>query len=184
MINKILIAVDRSQNNKFVFNRAVSLAKATGADLMLLHVLSVREEEHPLTPTYTSYTYYPIVEECNYETYQKEYAKYEQHGIEFLQDLTQEATAAGVKTEFTQLAGNPGRMICELASNWSADLILVGSRGLKGFKEMFLGSVSNYVTHHAPCSVLIVRNPIESEVNRVSGEQVANEQVSEQQLQT
>jgi nucleotide-binding universal stress UspA family protein len=181
MINKILIAVDRSQNNKFVFNRAVSLAKATGADLMLLHVLSVKDEDHPLTPTYT---YYPIVEEYNYETYQKEYAKYEQHGIEFLQNLTQEATAAGVSTEFTQLAGNPGRMICELASTWSADLILVGSRGLKGFKEMFLGSVSNYVTHHAPCSVLIVRNPIESKSNRVAGEQVANEQVSEQQLQT
>jgi nucleotide-binding universal stress UspA family protein len=174
MINKILIAVDRSQNNKFVFNKAVSLAKATEADLMLLHVLSVKDEDRPLTPTYT---YYPIVEEYNYETYQKEYAKYEQHGIEFLQDLTQEAIAEGVKTEFTQLAGNPGRMICELASHWSADLILVGSRGLKGLKEMFLGSVSNYVTHHAPCSVLIVRKPIESESKQVSGETLVSEKL-------
>ena len=39
MINKILIAVDRSQNNEFVFDTAVSLAQATGADLMLLHIL-------------------------------------------------------------------------------------------------------------------------------------------------
>jgi nucleotide-binding universal stress UspA family protein len=174
MINKILIAVDRSQNSKSVFNTAVSLAKTTGSDLMLLHVLSVKEEDHPLTPTYT---YYPIVEEYNYETYQKEYAKYEQRGIEFLQNLTQEATAAGVKTEFTQLAGNPGRMICQLASNWSADLILVGSRGLKGLKEMFLGSVSNYVIHHAPCSVLIVRN-----VSTESKPMSATKAVSEQQL--
>lgn len=44
-----------------------------------------------------------------------------------------------------------------MARTWSADLILVGSRGLKGLKEMFLGSVGNYVTHHAPCSALIVR---------------------------
>ncbi len=44
-----------------------------------------------------------------------------------------------------------------MARAWSADLILVGSRGLKGLKEMFLGSVGNYVTHHAPCSALIVR---------------------------
>ena len=182
MIKKILIAVDRSQNNKFVFDTAVSLAKTTGADLMLLHILSKKEPDHPIAPTYT---YYPIVEEMNYETYQKEYAKYEQHGLEFLRNLTEEAmrprvadrrkgmlikkaTTAGVSTEFTQLAGNSGRMICQLANNWSADLILVGSRGLRGLKEMFLGSVSNYVTHHAPCSVLIVRQPINNESEQAS----------------
>jgi nucleotide-binding universal stress UspA family protein len=159
MISKILIAVDRSTNNKCVFDTAVSLAQTTGADLMLLHVLSVKEEDHPLTPTHI---YYPMVGEFNYQTYQKQYAEYEQHGIKLLKNMTEEATAAGVSTEYTQLAGNSGRMICELANNWSADLILVGSRGLKGIKEMFLGSVSNYVTHHAPCSVLIVRNDTDS----------------------
>ena len=173
MINKILIAVDRSQNNKFVFDTAVSLAKTTGADLMLLHILDKKEPEHPIAPTYT---YYPIMEESNYETYQQEYAKYKQHGLEFLKNLTEEATAAGVSTEFTQLAGNPGRMICELADNWSADLILVGSRGLKGLKEMFLGSVSNYVTHHAPCSVLIVRQPVDYKTNTESSEERVNDQ--------
>jgi nucleotide-binding universal stress UspA family protein len=173
MINKILIAVDRTQNNKLVFDAAVSLAKATGADLILLHILSKKEPDHPIAPTYV---YYPIVEETNYATYQREYARYEQHGIEFLRNLTQEAIAAGIKTEFTQLAGNPGQIICELADHWSADLILVGSRGLKGLKEMFLGSVSNYVTHHAPCSVLIIRQPINSSSARASSEQVVNNQ--------
>ena len=158
MINKILIALDRSQNSRLVFNTAISLAKTTGAELMLLHILSEQEPDCPITP---AYTYYPIIEETNYERYQKEYAKYEQHGIEFLKNLTQEATAAGIQTEFTQLAGNPGRLICELANNLSTDLIIVGSRGLKGIKEMFLGSVSNYVTHHAPCSVLIVRHSVD-----------------------
>lgn len=178
MSDKILIAVNRTQNDKIVFDTAVSLAKTTGADLMLLHILSKKEPEHPIAP---AYAYYPIVEECNYETYQKEYAKYEQHGIEFLKNLTLEATTAGVSTEFTQLAGNPGRMICELAKNWSTDLIVVGSRGLKGFKEMFIGSVSNYVTHHAPCSVLLVRNPISSESDQASSE---SETVNVQQVQT
>ena len=167
MIDKILIAVDRSQNNKFVFDTAVSLAKNIGADLMLLHILSKKESEHPIAPTYT---YYPIVENMNYETYQQEYAKYVEHGLQFLKNLTEEATAAGVSTEYTQLAGNPGRLICELANNWSADLIIVGSRGLKGIKEMFLGSVSNYVTHHAPCSVLIVRHPIDAKSELISSE--------------
>ncbi|MEL6786783.1 MAG: universal stress protein, partial [Cyanobacteria bacterium J06607_15] len=56
---------------------------------------------------------------------------------------------------------NPGRTICDRAQTWSVDLILVGSRGLTGAKEVMLGSVSNYVTHHAPCSVLIVRQTSE-----------------------
>lgn len=159
MVNKILIAVDRSQNNKLVFNTAVSLATTTGAKLMLLHILSEKEPDYPIAPTYT---YYPIIKETVYETYQQEYDKHVEHGLEFLRNLNREACAEGVDAEFTQLAGNPGRMICELANNWSADLIIVGSRGLKGLKEMFLGSVSNYVTHHAPCSVLIARHPIDT----------------------
>ncbi|MEL7079709.1 MAG: universal stress protein, partial [Cyanobacteria bacterium J06582_2] len=76
-----------------------------------------------------------------------------------------------IHSEFIQLSGNPGRSICELANTWSADLILVGSRGLKGIKEMFLGSVSNYVTHHAPCSVLIIRTPLDSELEPAFSEQ-------------
>lgn len=155
MIDKILVAVDRSERSTYVFNAAISLAQTTGATLMLLHVLSEDEAGYPILPTYA---YYPILEDRDYDIYKEKLAQYKQWGIDFLQDLTQKATTAGVKTEYSQLTGNPGRTICELADTWSADLILVGSRGLKGLKEMFLGSVSNYVTHHAPCSVLIVRD--------------------------
>ncbi len=158
MINKILVAVDRSDNNKAVFDSAVSLAQTTGATLMLIHILTENDAGYPVLPTYA---YYPILDERDYATYQEKLTEYKQWGIDFLQDLTNQATEAGVKTEYTQLVGHPGRMICELASTWSADVILVGSRGLKGLKEMFLGSVSNYVTHHAPCSVLIIRTAVE-----------------------
>lgn len=161
MIKKILVAVDHSQNNKSLFDAAISLAQKTGAELMLLHVMSKQEADYPALPTF-SYADYPMLDDLEYNAYQKEMTAYQQRGLDLLHSLTQTATAAGVSTEFTQLTGNSGRMICELAKNWSADLILVGSRGLKGLKEMFLGSVSNYVTHHAPCSVLIVRNPIDS----------------------
>ncbi len=162
MINRILVAVDRSARNKIVFDSALSLAKTTGATLMLLHVLSEDEAGYPMIPTYT---YYPILDNRDYDIYQERLTEYKQWGINFLQNLTEKATAAGVDTEYTQLTGNPGRTICELAKNWEADLILVSSRGLKGLKEMFLGSVSNYVTHHAPCSVLIVRTAIDNQSN-------------------
>ncbi|MEM7593115.1 MAG: universal stress protein, partial [Cyanobacteria bacterium P01_A01_bin.83] len=159
MINKILVAVDRSQRSQSVFEHALSLAQATDAKLMLLHILSLTEPEHPITP---NFTYYPLVQLRDYGLYQREFTRYERHGLEFLRHIAREAEKNGIKPEFTQLTGNPGQIICELAHNWSADLIVVGSRGLKGLKEMFLGSVSNYVTHHANCSVFIVRQLLDS----------------------
>lgn len=159
MINKILVAVERSRNNNLVFDSAISLARTTGATLMLLHVLSETEADYPLIPVYS---YYPVMEDRDYQLYEEKFEQYKQAGFHFLQNLTAKATEAGVKCEYTQSTGNPGRNICELAATWEADLILVGSRGLKGLKEMFLGSVSNYVTHHAPCSVLIVRESLDS----------------------
>lgn len=181
MINRILVAVDRSERNKSVFNSAVALAKTNGSTLMLLHVLSEEEAGYPMLPTYA---YYPIVDDHNYELYNEKLEEYRQWGIDFLQRLTQLAKEDGVVTEYTQLTGNPGRVICDLAETWEADLILIGSRGLKGLKEMFLGSVSNYVTHHAPCSVLIVRLAIASGGGQspIAGESDSNNTVSEQKI--
>lgn len=173
MINKILVAVDRSEQNKSLFNSAISLAKTTGASIMLLHVLSEDQAEYPILPTYA---YYPMLDDQNYNFYQEKLAEYKQWGLDFLQNLTEQATAAEIETESTQLIGNPGRMICELADTWPADLILVGSRGLLGLKEMFLGSVSNYVTHHAPCSVLIMRTAINDD--KSTADTIASEEKS------
>ena len=53
--------------------------------------------------------------------------------------------------------GTPGTQIVEEASEWAADLFIVGSRGRSVLKRVFLGSVSRYVVHHAPCSVEVVR---------------------------
>ena len=167
MLNKILVAVDRFESDRSIFDIALSLARTNNAKLMLLHVMSQTEANYP---ELLAYTYYPMVSDRKYATYQKQLEKYRQWELDFLQDLTKEAISAGVEAEYTQLTGNPGHTICELADNISADLILVGSRGLKGLKEMFLGSVSNYVTHHAPCSVLIVRNPIDAKSERASSE--------------
>lgn len=165
MINKILVALDSSDRNKSVFDTAVSLAQATGASLMLLHILSEEEPDYPLLPTYA---YYAVLKDSNGGVFQEEFSEYTQKGLDFLKNLAKEAIAAGVETEYSQLSGLPGWEICEAASNWSADLIVVGSRGFKGLNEMFVGSISNYVTHHAPCSVLIVRSNTDSVSNSTS----------------
>ena len=51
--------------------------------------------------------------------------------------------------------GSPAEVLCDIAAHLEADLIVVGNRGMKGGRR-FLGSVPNTVSHHAPCSVLIV----------------------------
>ena len=48
-------------------------------------------------------------------------------------------------------------ILVETAAKWPADLIVVGSHGRKGLARFLLGSVSEGVARHAPCSVLIVR---------------------------
>jgi nucleotide-binding universal stress UspA family protein len=58
--------------------------------------------------------------------------------------------------------GDPKDAICEAAEKLHADLLVVGSRGLGMVKRAFLGSVSDYLTHHARCPVLIVKPPKES----------------------
>ena len=126
---------------------------------MLLHILSETDPDYPILPTYA---YYSILKGDDDSIFREKFDQYEQQQAEFLRSLAKKAIAAGVDTEYAQLSGVPGWEICELASAWSAELILVGSRGLKGLKEMFVGSVSNYVTHHAPCSVLIIRTDIDS----------------------
>ena len=157
MYNKILVAIDRSSASKDVFETAVSLAKITGASLMLLHVLKDEEKDNS-SPSIDSEPKSDNLDSSILEAYNRhwhELERQQQQRLEAMRSLAREAAAAGVNTEFTQILGDPGETICNLAQTWSADLIVVGSRGLTGLKEMFLGSVSNYVTHHAPCSVLI-----------------------------
>ena len=64
---------------------------------------------------------------------------------------------ADVCCQVLQETGHPVEGIVRVAERETADLIVLGSRGLHGIKEFFLGSVSSGVLHHAPCSVLIVR---------------------------
>ena len=67
-----------------------------------------------------------------------------------------EEDAAGVEVESVVREGAPARVLVEEAD--AADLLVVGSRGLGGFRGLLLGSVSQQCTHHAPCPVVIVRH--------------------------
>lgn len=162
MIGRILVAIDRSQNREIVFNQAVSLTKALNAKLMLLHVLSPLDQGYP-TPIYPGPdSIYPSLHEEAIRSYIHQWQAFEQGGLDLLRSLTEKASSVGVVADFTQNAGEPGVTICDVARTWSADLIIVGRRGHSGVRQLILGSVSNYVLHHAPCSVLVVQGELSS----------------------
>lgn len=157
MFHKILIALDRSELSGRVFEEALAIAKATQGQLMLLHVLSPFDEGYPAVAF--SGMDGLILHQQAIETFTRQMEVLEKEGLEYLRSLTNRALNGGITAEFSQNLGNPGGNICALARTWNADLIIMGRRGRSGLSEILLGSVSNYVLHHAPCSVLAVQTP-------------------------
>jgi nucleotide-binding universal stress UspA family protein len=156
MLQNILVALDRSETHQHVLDEALTLAKATHASLMFFHVLNSFDKGYPY-PMYPSADAYPALYEEAIQAYTEQLQKFEQEGIAFLQSLTRQAAALDIPAEYSQSLGDPGKTICERAESWKADVILMGRRGRSGLREMLLGSVSSYVLHHAPCSVMIIQ---------------------------
>jgi len=170
MFHKILVAIDSSEIGQHVFDEALALAKKIDGHLMLLHVLSPFDEQY-LNPVFIEPAgVYPSLHSEALNTYVQQWEGLKKEGEELLALLAQDAIASGVQVEYTQSFGDPGRTICDFARNWGAEVIIVGRRGRSGFSEFFLGSVSNYVLHHAHCSVLTVQ-----------GKPVVSEEVQEQE---
>jgi nucleotide-binding universal stress UspA family protein len=73
-----------------------------------------------------------------------------------LQEAVSVARRSGVKTEIHAERTDPADAVNEVAKQFSADLVVVGNKGMKGARRI-LGSVPNTIAHEAPCSVLIVK---------------------------
>ncbi|MEB3312217.1 MAG: universal stress protein [Snowella sp.] len=160
MFTKVIIAMDLSDKAKAVFAKGLSIAQKYNAGLTLLHVLSTEEENSPLPVPVNLDEIYPATgNELTLEIWREQWDVFEQQGIDILKSRTEEATQLGLKAEYQQILGSPGRTICQIAKESNADLIVVGHRGRWGLSEILLGSVSNYVFHHATCCVLVVPTP-------------------------
>jgi nucleotide-binding universal stress UspA family protein len=74
-----------------------------------------------------------------------------------LDEAATQIQEAGVEVETFAREGDPADSILDVAEEQNADLIVVGNKGMTGAKRFLLGSVPNKVSHHAPCSVMIIR---------------------------
>jgi nucleotide-binding universal stress UspA family protein len=160
MYHKILVAIDNTEMGRHVFHEAVDLAKLIDAKLKLLHIIDPFDRRQLTPVSWQTTGLFPEFYSVDNEYYVGMWNKLEKETSDYLSRLCDHAHISGVQAEFTYCFGNPGQTICEMAKNWEADLIIVGRRGLQGLTELVLGSVSNYVLHHASCSVLTVQDRI------------------------
>jgi nucleotide-binding universal stress UspA family protein len=139
--SRIVVAYDHSELSKKALKMAMNLAKQDNQIELL--VLMVLQPTRPLPYAYGFVT-------DLYET-QREEAK------AIRKEIDQELSSLPNKTRSLVLEGNPGIMIVDCVKQNDADLVVMGSRGISGLKELFLGSVSHYVVQKAPCPVFIVK---------------------------
>ncbi|HEY9637269.1 MAG TPA: universal stress protein [Coleofasciculaceae cyanobacterium] len=175
LFQKILVAIDDSSLSSFVFAAALELAQSNKA-VMRLHSSLSSDIVSESTPPMMLDVSLPLglVNTDEYQSFQTQQVLIEKQIEEakaILKRYCDEAINHGVPTESNYEVGDPGHEICKAAKEWHADLIVVGRRGLTGLTEAILGSVSNYVVHHAPCSVLVIQDvepepPLQADTNR------------------
>ena len=139
-ISKVVVAYDGSEMSKKALDRAIMLAKQDNH--VEIKVLSVVE----ITPVINNGTTLAA------RNTMVENAKQMMH-----EEVISKLKAIPNKTETYVIEGHPPQEIVEFAAENNADLIIMGSRGLSGLKEMFLGSVSHYIAQKTKADVLIVK---------------------------
>jgi nucleotide-binding universal stress UspA family protein len=130
----IACAIDGSEASVLTALLAAGVARATDAELRLVHVVPVfrgRNEEWTLGP--------------------------QDESPPELEPSVKALSSLGVEPIREMAMGRPERTLVRVAERDEVDLVVVGHRGIGGVTRALLGSVSEHVAHHAPCSVLVVR---------------------------
>jgi nucleotide-binding universal stress UspA family protein len=145
VFRSIVVGTDGSDTATQAVRQAVDLASAVGAKLELVSAYEPVPEQR-------------LSEERRDAPEDLQWAISPREDV----DATLESAAAiardlGVTVDVFPRQGDPADAILDVAEEREADLIVVGNKGMTGAKRFLLGSVPNKVSHHAPCSVLIIR---------------------------
>ena len=145
MFESIVVGTDGSETATKAVRSAVELARAVGATVELVSAYE------PVPAQQLAAERRDAPEDLQWAINPREVV-----------DATLEAAAEvakeeGVTAQVYARQGDPADAILDVAEEQNADLIVVGNKGMTGAKRFLLGSVPNKVSHHAPCSVLIIR---------------------------
>jgi nucleotide-binding universal stress UspA family protein len=145
MFGSIVVGTDGSETANEAVRQATELAKAVGAAVYLVSAFEpvgnqrLREERQQ------------VPEDMSWMVNEREDVN------ATLKEAEEQIKEDGVPVEIFARQGDPADAILDVAEEQKADLIIVGNKGMSGAKRFLLGSVPNKVSHHAPCSVMIIR---------------------------
>jgi nucleotide-binding universal stress UspA family protein len=145
VFTRIVVGTDGSETAAEAVKQAIDLARLTGATLSIVSAFAPVPKrriqgEQEGAPADIAYEIGPR-EDVNM----------------VLDAAAAEARAAGIEVRTHPVEADPADAILNVAEEIKADLIVVGNKGMAGARRYFLGSVPNNVSHHAPCSVIIIQ---------------------------
>jgi nucleotide-binding universal stress UspA family protein len=141
---KVLMGIDDSKYAAEIARAFVAQFRAENTEVLVLHVL---QPLGLMAPPEMAMGYAPELEEMKKPTQ------------ELVECIAKQLRAAGFKAETAVEVGDVRERILDSASEWRADLIVLGSHGTRGIQRFLLGSVAEFVARHAKCSVQIIRAP-------------------------
>lgn len=134
---RIVVGVDASEHARRAVTWAVEEAKLRGAELELVHGISDRD-----LPAWPVGHVVPTHEEL------------EAAAQNLLAEVAESVDTSDLSITSHARSGTPAKRLCDAAEG--ADLLVVGARGMGGFRGLLLGSVTQQVVAHAPCPVVVV----------------------------
>jgi nucleotide-binding universal stress UspA family protein len=145
MFRSIVVGTDGSDTAKKAVAAAVDLAREIGASLDIVSAYEPVPQSR-------------LREEARQAPEDLQWMINPREDVEAtLRDAAEDLEETGIRVETFAREGDPADAILDVAEERGADLIVVGNKGMTGAKRFLLGSVPNKVSHHAPCSVLIIR---------------------------
>jgi nucleotide-binding universal stress UspA family protein len=144
MTRRILHPTDFSAPSNAAFKKAIEMAKASRAELLILHVIN------PIVPVAGEGYVSP-------KMYEDLVASTRAWARKQLDRLLAKAKKSGVRAKGVLVEGAAHEQIARIAKTKRADLVVMGTHGRSGFAKLFLGSVAGRVITAAPCPVLTVK---------------------------
>ncbi len=146
---RLLVAVDGSDPSHHALQGLAHLRRAT--DVVLIHVLDIPIPAYPM-----------MVPEISDELFLTAKRAMETEGARLLRHMQAGLPLDSGPCSTRLEVGKPAEVIVSLARETHSDLVVLGTRGLGPIKEILLGSVAHRVLVDAPCSVLVVNQPLRS----------------------
>jgi nucleotide-binding universal stress UspA family protein len=145
VFTRIVVGTDGSETAAEAVRQAIELAQLSGAKLSIVSAYA------PVSGRRVSGEQQQAPADVQYEIGPREDVNI------VLDAAAAEAKQAGIEVQTHPVEADPADAILNVAEEINADLVVVGNKGMTGARRYLLGSVPNNVSHHASCSVIIVR---------------------------